>query len=78
MRNTDYEGTPFQASDMVESFVVNDEKRNAMGLGDDVPDGWWVGFKVSDEDTWGKVKSGEVTGFSVHGKGKRQASEVGA
>lgn len=62
---------PFQASDMIESIVFTDEKVEKMGLPADFPRGWWVGYKVEDEDTWQKVKNREVTGFSIHGRGKR-------
>jgi hypothetical protein len=64
-------GEVFKASDMIESFVVTDEKVSQMGLPDDTPRGWWVGYHISDEDAWRKVKSREVTGFSIHGRGKR-------
>ena len=63
---------PFHASDMIESIVFTDEKVAKMGLPDDFPRGWWVGYQVRDEDTWAKVKKGEVTGFSIHGRGRRQ------
>lgn len=63
---------PFHASDMIESIVFTDEKIAKMGLPLDFPRGWWVGYKVHDEDAWQKVKKGEVTGFSIHGRGKRQ------
>lgn len=63
---------PFHAADLIESFVITDEKAKAMGLPDDSNRGWWVGFKVNDEDTWQKVKRGEIQGFSIHGRGKRQ------
>jgi len=36
-----------------------------------VPSGWWVGFKVQDPEVWAKVKTGERTGFSIHGHGRR-------
>jgi len=62
---------PFHASNMIESFVITAEKVEKMGLPKDTPLGWWVGYKVEDDETWGKVKKGEVTGFSIHGKGKR-------
>lgn len=65
------EWEPIQKSEMIESFIVTPEKREAMGLPDSVPTGWWVGFKVNDADVWSKVKSGERTGFSIHGKGRR-------
>ena len=56
---------------LIESFIVTEEKRAAMGLPDSVPTGWWVGFQVQDPEVWAKVKSGERTGFSIHGHGKR-------
>lgn len=66
------DGQPFHASDMIESIVFTPEKIEKMHLPPDFPQGWWVGYKVTDEDTWQRVKKGEVTGFSVHGRGKRQ------
>jgi hypothetical protein len=65
------EWQPVQKSEMIESFIVTPEKRDAMGLPDSVPSGWWVGFQVRDPDVWSKVRSGERTGFSIHGKGRR-------
>ena len=62
----------FHASDMIESIVFTPEKIAKMGLPDDFPVGWWVGYKVHDDDTWAKVKKGDITGFSIHGKGRRQ------
>jgi len=61
----------FHASNMIESIVFTPEKIAKMGLPEDFPVGWWVGYKVHDGETWNKVKSGEVTGFSIHGSGKR-------
>jgi len=63
---------PFHASDMIESFVMTPEKIEKMGLPDSTPVGWWVGYKIHDDEAWQKVKKGEVTGFSIHGKGKRK------
>lgn len=65
----------FHASDMIESIVFTPEKISKMGLPDDFPVGWWVGYKVNDDDTWDKVKKRDITGFSIHGKGKRRAVE---
>lgn len=67
---------PFHASNMIESIVFTDEKIEKMGLPDDMPRGWWVGYKVEDDATWSKVKKGEVTGFSIHGRGKRVETTV--
>lgn len=62
---------PVHVSDMIESFLVTPEKKAALGLPDDMPTGWWVGFQVNDEETWQKVKTGERTEFSIHGSGRR-------
>ena len=62
---------PIQKSEMIESFVITEDKRDAMNLPDSVPTGWWVGFKVADSEVWDKIRKGERTGFSIHGKGKR-------
>lgn len=56
---------------MVESVFVTPDKLQSMGLeGDRV--GWWVGFKVSDDDVWQKVKSGQYSAFSIRGRGQRE------
>ena len=67
---------PVHKSDMIESLVVTDEKREAMGLPDSVPTGWWVGFQVNDPEHWADIKSGKRTGFSIHGHGKRTPAGV--
>jgi hypothetical protein len=64
---------PVVASNMIESFVVTPEKKEALGLPESAPTGWWVGFQVNDPDLWSKVKSGQRTGFSIHGRGVRSA-----
>jgi hypothetical protein len=65
---------PIQKSEMIESFIVTPEKRDAMGLPDSVPTGWWVGFQVQDQQVWSDIKVGKRTGFSIHGHGKRTPS----
>ncbi|NBO54413.1 MAG: hypothetical protein EBU84_07425 [Actinobacteria bacterium] len=64
-------------STMVESVVLSKEKQRALGIpAGIVPVGWWVGFKVNDSRVWGEVKKGGYVGFSVHGTGKRQQTEL--
>jgi hypothetical protein len=67
---------PVHVSDLVESFVITPEKREKMGLPDTVPTGWWVGFKVNDDEVWAKVKKGLLKDFSIHGSGVRKEIEV--
>lgn len=58
---------------LVESMVFTVEKQQALGIPEGVlPVGWWVGFKIDDTDTWAKVKSGELSAFSIGGKGQRE------
>ena len=64
-------------STMVESIVLSEEKQKALGIpAGVVPIGWWVGFKVNDSRVWQEVKKGGYIGFSVHGTGKRDATEI--
>jgi hypothetical protein len=55
---------------VVESWIVEDpyrDKSNALGI--NVPQGTWMaGIKVNNIDTWEKVKSGALKGFSVESK----------
>lgn len=56
---------------IVESFMLTPEKAESMGI---VTKrfGWWIGFHVSDEVVWGKVKDGTYAGFSIRGVGDRE------
>jgi hypothetical protein len=66
----------FHASEMIESFMVTPEKVEKLGLPPgSLPTGWWVGYQVHDDETWNLVKSGQRTGFSIHGRGKRAVQE---
>lgn len=62
---------PVVKSHMIESFVVTPEKKAALGLPEEMPVGWWVGYQVNDDELWGAVKDGKRTGFSIHGRGVR-------
>ena len=57
---------------LVESLFLTKEKALAMGLTGVSKLGWWVGFKVVDEDVWAKVKDGTYPGFSIRGSGRRE------
>lgn len=59
---------------LVESMVFTPEKIEAMGIpAGTVPLGWWVGFRVTDDEVWKAVKDGRYRMFSVHGRGTRKA-----
>jgi hypothetical protein len=55
--------------DVVESWIVdNREKDKQQVFGMDYPEGtWMVTMKVTDDETWSKVKDGKLKGFSVQG-----------
>lgn len=58
---------------LVESVVFTKEKMKAMGIPEGiVPEGWWIGFKVHDDDAWKKIKSGQYRMFSIEGSGVRE------
>lgn len=63
---------PHKVSDMIESMVFTDDKVAKMGLPDDFPRGWWVGYQIHDDRTWEEVRKKGRTGFSIHGKGLRK------
>lgn len=64
---------PKHTADLVESMVFTPEKYQALGIDPaGMPVGWFLGFKVNDEEQWSLVKSGGRTGFSVHGTGRRE------
>jgi len=54
---------------VVESWIKTDlykDKSVALGLNDNLPLGtWFVGAKINNVDTWNRIKSGELKGFSV-------------
>ena len=57
---------------LVESVMFTKEKMASMGIPEGtVPEGWWVGFKISDRQAYMKVKSGVYKMFSIEGSGKR-------
>lgn len=64
-------------SKMVESVVFTEEKQRALGIPvGSMPTGWWIGFRVEDDRVWEQVKKGDYAGFSVHGTGRRESTEL--
>lgn len=60
------------AAVLIESVVFTEEKMKAIGIPKGtVPVGWWIGFKVLDEDVWEKVKDGTYSMFSIEGEAER-------
>lgn len=64
---------------LVESCVFTAEKQKAMGIPEGiVPVGWWIGFKIEDDDAWERVKNGTYKMFSIEGKANREQVEKAA
>ena len=61
-------------ADVVESWIAKEDGT----LGDqDIRKGTWLmSVHVDDDDTWGEIKKGELTGFSMGGVGERVKHEV--
>lgn len=58
---------------MIESIVFTKEKIQALGLPENsLPCGWWVGFQITDDSTWEKIKSGQYHMFSIEGTAQRE------
>lgn len=58
---------------LVESFVSTPSKLQKLGLAENaLPTGVWVGFRISDDDTWAGIKSGKFTAFSIGGVGSHE------
>lgn len=52
----------------IESFVDHEGKFGVKG-------GWVLGTQIVDNGTWEKIKSGEILGYSIGGRGDRQPIE---
>lgn len=58
---------------LIESIMFTKEKISVMNIPEGtLPEAWWIGFKVTDEDVWKKVKSGEYPMFSIEGEAIRE------
>ena len=61
---------------LVESVVFTPDKLEAMGIpAGTLPNGWWLGLKITDEEVWSKVKDGTYSMFSIEGEATRQPIE---
>jgi hypothetical protein len=57
---------------LIESVVFTEEKMRIMDIPEGtLPIGWWIGFRVTDEDVWEKVKDGTYQMFSIEGEARR-------
>ena len=80
MNNTDVNHDDNITTDntLLESWIVNDpEMDKSKSMGFNVPQGtWMVSYKINDEETWKKIKEGELAGFSVAGQFIEKATKL--
>ena len=57
--------------ELVESLVMTPEKAEAMGIENDMPQAWWIGFRVPPEYHQ-EVREGRRSMFSIEGTAKRR------
>ena len=63
---------------LLESWIVEDpnmDKSKAMGF--EVPAGTWMAsYKINDEETWNKIKNGDLNGYSIAGNFIEKAAKL--
>lgn len=65
--NHDMEVT--QDNTLLESWIVEDEEKDKStlyGFKPNVGD-WYLSYKINDDETWKKIKAGELQGYSISG-----------
>lgn len=60
-----------QVGTVVHSLPLTNELAKSLGLTLPDQEGWIVGVKIHDDDTWAAVKSGELSAFSIGGRAER-------
>mgnify|MGYP000550347606 CR=1 FL=1 len=54
---------------LIESIIFTKEKMKTLGIEEGtLPEGWWVGFHITDDEVWAKIKDGTYTMFSIEVK----------
>jgi len=60
----------FNTGVVVESMVIDKALKDVLKIGHPA-EGWFIGYRVTDDATWSDVKAGKFTGFSIGGTGTR-------
>lgn len=61
---------------LVESMMFTKEKMQTLGIPEGtLPEAWWIGFYIPDDDVYAKVKSGQYRMFSIEGRAMRNPIE---
>jgi Putative phage serine protease XkdF len=64
------DGLPHRGGEVVESLVLTPDVQKAIGV-DLKKTGWFIGYRVADDDAWALVKDGTLRSFSIGGKASR-------
>lgn len=70
MHRRDPTGAPVRTGRIQDSIVITGEVAKALGM-DGQREGWYVSIKVEDDETWDRVKRGELRAFSIGARGSR-------
>lgn len=63
----------FDIAILIESMVFTPQKTKLLNIPEGtVPQGWWVGFLVTDDEVWAKIKDGTYSMFSIEGEAVRE------
>ena len=67
--NINHSGDVTKTNTILESWIVEDSEFDKSKLyGFNVPQGtWMLSMRINDDDTWNKIKNGELRGYSVEG-----------
>jgi len=65
-----------QVGHVVHSFPLTNELAKALGIQSE-REGWIIAQKITDDETWARVKSGELSAFSIGGNAITEAYEDG-
>ena len=80
LHNTDinHDEDVVQENTLLESWIVdNPDMDKSKTLGFDVPKStWMVSYKINNQETWNKIKNGELNGFSIQGQFIEKASKI--
>lgn len=60
-----------QVGTIIHSLPLTKELAESLGIEID-QEGWIIGVKVHDDETWEMVKSGELSAFSIGGRAERE------
>lgn len=66
--------TNIGVGDLIESMVFTKAKQEALGIPAGIlPEcAYWIGYQITDDNVWKRVKSGELTAFSIGGRAIRE------